>query len=552
MTYLKLSLKQKSLIFILFLISILLLTLYFQHTTSYKNYLYLLQDSYKKSLNNQYKSFSKNLKLNYSNLTIHFQSEEIYTYIKSKQSNKLNHQLNLVLATLQKQDMHLKKINILTNEKHLLQVNTVSIVEKDNNLYFRLIYPLLENDPQFAAVEFLVDTKKLLQEIKSFNNSDGVISFTNEHEEIIENTLNTVQYNPNFQKLIKICKEEKKGLFGLDSKFYVTKSFDLNSQNSTQKAIFFLDVTKEKLAYKAVIKNSVITSVLLFIFAAISINFFFDFLIKRIIKNEEKLKEINKNLEQTIDDEITHRLTIQKKAQDEKEQNEQLLIQQSKLAMMGEMIGNIAHQWRQPLMQLSAIIMYMDAYDEKGKLTKEKFQNKIKESDSIIDYMSKTIEDFRNYYQPEKQKESFFIKESIESALFIIDSALKNSFISTNVVFDNEDIKIISFKNEFSQALLNIISNAKDVLIQRKIKNPTIHINVKTIDKKIHICIQDNAQGIQEKILDNIFDPYFTTKHKSQGTGIGLYMTKMIIENNMNGNIEVKNTEKGALFTIIL
>jgi len=482
------------------------------------------------------------------------QSEEIYTHIKSKQTNRLNHQLNIVLATLQKQDTYLKKINILINPQEQLQMNTMSIVEKDNNLYFRLLYPLLENEPQFAAVEFLVDTKKLLQEIKAYNNSDGVITFTNEHEEIIEKTLNIVQYNPNFQKLIKICREEQKGLIGLDSKFYVTKSFsfDLSSQHPTQKAIFFLDVTKEKLAYKAVIKNSVITSVLLFIFAAIAINFFFEFLIKRINKNEEKLKEINKNLEQTIDDEITHRLAIQKKAQDEKEQNEQLLIQQSKLAMMGEMIGNIAHQWRQPLMQLSAIIMYMDAYDEKGKLTKEKFQNKIKESDSIIDYMSKTIEDFRNYYQPEKQKESFYIKESIESALFIIDSALKNSFISTSIIFEKEDIKIVSFKNEFSQALLNIISNAKDVLIQRKIKNPKIHINVKTIEKRIHITIEDNAQGIQEEILDNIFDPYFTTKHKSQGTGIGLYMTKMIIENNMNGKIKVKNTAEGALFTIIL
>ncbi|RDX34098.1 sensor histidine kinase [Arcobacter sp. HD9-500m-PIT-SAG03] len=511
-----------------------------------------MQDSYKKSLNNQYKSFLKNLKLNYSNLTVHLQNQDIYTYIKSKQSNKLNRQLNLVLATLQKQDMHLKKIRILKKSKDLLELNTLSIIERDNSLYFRLIYPLLENDSQFTAVEFLVDTKKLLQEIKSFNNSDGVITFTNKHEEIIENTLNTVQYHPNFQKLIKICKEEQKGLFALNSKFYVTKSFSFDSINKAQKVIFFLDVTKEKLAYKAVIKSSVITSVLLFIFAAIAINFFFEFLIKRINKNEKKLKEINKNLEQTIDNEITYRLKIQKKAQDEKEQNEQLLIQQSKLAMMGEMIGNIAHQWRQPLMQLSAIIMYMDAHDEKGKLTKEKFQNKIKESDSIIDYMSKTIEDFRNYYQPEKQKESFYIKESIESALFIIDSALKNSFISTNVVFENEDIKIISFKNEFSQALLNIISNAKDVLIQRKIKNPTIHINVKTIDGKVQIRIEDNAEGIKEEILDNIFDPYFTTKHKSQGTGIGLYMTKMIIENNMNGNIEVENTEKGALFTIIL
>jgi len=494
------------------------------------------------------------MEINYSNLRIHLHSEEIYTYIKSKETSKLNHQLNIILATLQKQDMHLKKIRIITNKNVLLQTSTVSVVEKDNNLYYRLLYPLLEDEPKFATVEFLVDAKKLLQEIKDFNNSDGVITFINEYKELIENTLNTVQYNPNFQKLIKICREEQKSLFGFNSKFYVTKSFsfDLDSKHPSQKAIFFLDVTKEKLAYKAVIKNSVITSVLLFIFAAISVNFFFNFLIKRINKNETKLKEINKNLEQTVENEINHRLKIQKIAQDEKEQNEQLLIQQSKLAMMGEMIGNIAHQWRQPLMHLGALIMYMDAYDEKGKLTKERFRSKIQESNSIIDYMSKTIEDFRNYYQPEKQKEAFFIKESIEAALFIIDSALKNSFITTHISYETQDISIISFKNEFSQAILNIISNAKDILIQRKIKDPSIEISVAMIKEKIHIRIQDNAQGIKEEILDNIFDPYFTTKHKSQGTGIGLYMTKMIIENNMNGNIEVKNTSQGALFTIIL
>ncbi|NQY94012.1 MAG: HAMP domain-containing histidine kinase, partial [Campylobacteraceae bacterium] len=338
------------------------------------------------------------------------------------------------------------------------------------------------------------------------------------------------------------------------SKFYVTKAFvfENKSTNKEQKMIFFLDVTKEKLEYKAVIKNSIITSVLLFIFAAIAINFFFNFLIKRINKDEEKLKEINKNLEQTVEDEITHRLEVQKIAQDEKEQNEQLLIQQSKLAMMGEMIGNIAHQWRQPLMQLSAIIMYMDAYDEKGKLSKEKFQTKLKESVSIIDYMSRTIEDFRNYYQPEKQKEKFCIKQSIQSALFIIDSSLKNSHIQTHINYHHEDLYMTSFKNEFSQALLNILSNAKDVLIDREIKDPSIEINVYSKDNQIHIHIQDNAQGISEDIIDNIFDPYFTTKHKSQGTGIGLYMSKMIIENHMNGKLSVQNTKSGALFSIVL
>jgi len=203
-------------------------------------------------------------------------------------------------------------------------------------------------------------------------------------------------------------------------------------------------------------------------------------------------------------------------------------------------------------MQLSAILMYLDAYNEKGKLTSDKLICKIKDGNSIIDFMSKTIEDFRNYYKPEKQKEEFLIKESINSALFIVNSALKHANIKVRTNYSNEDLRLISFKNEFSQALLNIITNAKDILILREIDTPSINIEVTQNNDYIEISVLDNAGGIDENIIDKIFDPYFTTKHQSQGTGIGLYMTKMIIENNMNGNINIENSNNGARFIIRL
>jgi signal transduction histidine kinase len=127
---------------------------------------------------------------------------------------------------------------------------------------------------------------------------------------------------------------------------------------------------------------------------------------------------------------------------------------------------------------------------------------------------------------------------------------LKNSDIVIKVNYEDEKIQISSFKNEFSQALLNILSNAKDILIQRDIKNPFIKIDIFSKKDKLYITIEDNAKGIEKDIIKKIFDPYFTTKHKSQGTGIGLYMTKMIIENNINGSITVKNSKIGAFFTI--
>lgn len=203
-------------------------------------------------------------------------------------------------------------------------------------------------------------------------------------------------------------------------------------------------------------------------------------------------------------------------------------------------------------MQLSAILMYLDAYNEKGKLTSDKLLTKIKDGNSIIDFMSKTIEDFRNYYKPEKQKEEFFIKDTINSALFIVNSALRHSNIKVNTNYSDENLKLISFKNEFSQALLNIITNAKDILILRKIEKPLINIDIIKNNEYIEISVLDNAGGIDEEIMNKIFDPYFTTKHQSQGTGIGLYMTKMIIENNMSGSIGVENDSNGAKFIIKL
>jgi len=358
-----------------------------------------------------------------------------------------------------------------------------------------------------------------------------------------------------FKAMAQKCEEEHdKPVVKYEDNIYVKKIMDFKNfkNENIANAIFFLDISKDKKAFISTVRDSIFTSIILFILAAIVVNYFFNYLIKKIDKKEEELKSINRNLEKMVEKEIDHRLKVQKKADEEKSKNEQLLMQQSKLAMLGEMIGNIAHQWRQPLMQLSAIIMYLDAYNEKGKLTPEKFTKKIKDGNSIIDFMSKTIEDFRNYYKPEKQKEKFLLKDSIDNALFIVNSSLKTSNIEVVTNYCNKNIELESFKNEFSQALLNIITNAKDILILKSIKNAKIFIDVKEENNNVIISIEDNAGGIENKILEKVFDPYFTTKHKSQGTGIGLYMTKMIIESNMNGDIKVKNSTNGARFIITL
>ena len=544
MKYFNISIKQKSLLFILLLISILLVTLYFQNSTSYRNYLYLLQSSYQTSINTQYKSFNNHLLSSYENISMSLKNSELESYIKNRQIEKLEQQTNELSSLLKPHNPYLQKIKILKIDKQAYQ-NPMKIITIKEKPYYEIIFPL----SQSWVIKYLIDINILSSYIKEFDGSDSFLFLKNKEVH------SSIESNHEIEiKMLNCCTMQQKNLININNKFYVSNLIPINNgmEEKDLKILFYSDVTKEKLSYISTIRKSMLTSILLFIFAAIVVNYFFGVLIKTINKNEEKLKDINHTLEQRVTSEINERMNIQKIAHDEKQKNEQLLIQQSKLAMMGEMIGNIAHQWRQPLMQLSAIIMYLDAYNEKEKLTKEKFQNKITESVSIIDYMSKTIEDFRNYYKPEKQKEEFLIKQSINSALFIIDSALKNSFIKVKINYEDENLKIKSFKNEFSQAILNVISNAKDVLIQRKIKNPQINILVYSKNEKSYIAIEDNGNGINKDILDKIFDPYFTTKHKSQGTGIGLYMTKMIIENNMQGKIEVINTKNGAQFTIIL
>jgi signal transduction histidine kinase len=238
-------------------------------------------------------------------------------------------------------------------------------------------------------------------------------------------------------------------------------------------------------------------------------------------------------------------------------ETEKILIEQSKLASMGEMIGNIAHQWRQPLnlIALKKDIFYLDFFEK--KITDEKVEAFNDELDDILQHMSKTIDDFRNFFKPSKQKVLFDLTKTIQEAMELLAASLKSHFVSWEI--DGGDwskIEIFGYPNEFQQALINIINNAKDAIIQKQqeidFKTGHIKIGIKSDAKSATVTISDNAGGIDNEIIERIFEPYFTTKHKSQGTGIGLYMAKTIVETNMLGSLQVKNIENGALFTLQL
>ena len=248
---------------------------------------------------------------------------------------------------------------------------------------------------------------------------------------------------------------------------------------------------------------------------------------------------------------ITKDVTLKNKYAKEREEQEKYLLQQSRLAQMGEMIGNIAHQWRQPLNALGLIIQKIGFYQSNGMLDDKKIETSIIKSMDLIANMSTTIDDFSDFFKPNKSKENFLLHEVIHKSYSILEHSFRQIAIVCSFDVD-DDIAISGFKNEFSQVILNILNNAKDAILDKKIEFPVIKINTSKIEDGISINIIDNAGGIDENIIEQIFYPYFTTKHKDTGTGIGLYMSKMIIEDHMNGRLSVENLENGACFSIHL
>ncbi|RXK08187.1 sensor histidine kinase [Halarcobacter bivalviorum] len=243
----------------------------------------------------------------------------------------------------------------------------------------------------------------------------------------------------------------------------------------------------------------------------------------------------------------------------ENTRQQNILAQQSKMAAMGEMIGNIAHQWRQPLSTISTTATGLKLQKELGILDESFLEDSLEGINNSAQYLSKTIDDFRNFFRTDKNKIEFSIQKALDKALSLIYVQFHNKDIE--IIKNSFDMNITNLENEFIQVVINILNNARDELIKKESSyKKYIFINVSKKGKFLKINIKDNAGGIKEDIISRIFEPYFTTKHKAQGTGIGLYMSQEIITKNMNGEISVENISfnynnidyKGASFIIYL
>ncbi len=230
-------------------------------------------------------------------------------------------------------------------------------------------------------------------------------------------------------------------------------------------------------------------------------------------------------------------------------EKDKTLMHQSKLAQMGEMISMIAHQWRQPLTAISSTAGDLSLKLMLDNFEKEYFLEKLQKVDDLSQHLSHTIDDFRNFYKIDKQKESTIYSEVVEGAFTIIATSLEYKNIELISEFTCKKT-IYVHSNELKQVILNLIKNAEDALVENKIENP--YIKIRTFDEDGYSCceISDNAGGIPQDIIEKIFDPYFSTKTQKDGTGLGLYMSKMIIEENCEGSLLVRNDADGAVFDI--
>ena len=267
------------------------------------------------------------------------------------------------------------------------------------------------------------------------------------------------------------------------------------------------------------------------------------------VKGDDEIDHLAKSLNKGITDTSTY---IKKEIENASIKDKQIY-ESAKMAQMGEMIGNIAHQWRQPLSVISTIASSIQLKQDMGILKNESIDHNMNKIVQNTSYLSETIDIFSNFIKDEKLYKEIILQDEIKVAFTIIESNLVNNHIElkSNVNFNNK-VKISLISGELPQVIINIINNAKDIILEKKIYKAIITVDLEEQEDKIIISIEDNAGGVPVNIINKIFDPYFTTKHKSNGTGLGLHMSYKIINESLNGKLYVKNTSLGAKFFIEL
>ncbi len=439
--------------------------------------------------------------------------DEIYIIIVDLKGKILAHSDKSKVGQFLVDDASVKHLNSLTKEFEILKLYTTN-----DNHFIEVASPIFYKNQLLGYVRNRIDNNYWINSFETIKNEFMIFTLIATIFAILFAYMTANILTRNFYNLIEVTKKIKNGEKNIKANENVVKEIQLLSKEFNS----MIDVKE---------------------------------------KNEQVILELNQNLEKIVE-ERTKELNflnenLEEKIAQEVEKNRQkdvFIQQQARLAALGEMIGNIAHQWRQPLSVITTSVSALSLKDELKILE----PNDIKETNETVkkmaDFLNNTIENFRNFFQKDQPKKNFVIAEIINNTLEIIKASYDNHFIVLNKDLDTT-IEYFGSENFLAQVLLNILSNAKDALIENQMENKKVNLKLFKDNNTIKITIEDNAGGIKEENINKIFDPYFTTKHKSQGTGLGLYMSTQIINKHFNGTLSVSNVknedeEIGACFIV--
>ncbi len=451
----------------------------------------------------------------------------LYKSIDSKlKSVALN---TLLLLDEETQEAAFKK-NTLSQEKDMYNILLLSKLAKNSDVAY--VYTMIKKGDEI----YFTSSSATKDEIKN----DEATRYLDKYDEATKVLKNTFITH-------KIVYEESTDKWGTFRTVFIPKQTKDGTWYISGADIRITNINKELNKY---IKKIIMVQVVLII-VIIILSFYF----RKSSKYEfREIKKIETALRKKIEDktkeleQLNH--SLKDKIEQEIEKNRQkdrTMQQQQKFAQMGEMLSMIAHQWRQPL---SAISSTAGALKLKARLNRLDTQTTIEFAEDINDFsqhLSRTIDDFRKFFKSNKEKENITYNELVDS----VSSIVEISLINKNIKFIkelNSTETFYTFSSELKQVILNLIKNAEDILIENEIKNPIIIIK----SEKNILSISDNGGGVPEEIIDKIFDPYFTTKNSINGTGLGLYMSKSIVEEHCGGKLTITNNQDGAVFQIIL
>ncbi|AXK48982.1 sensor histidine kinase [Aliarcobacter trophiarum] len=504
-------------------------------------------------------NYFDNLKFSYkTNFLIFIISSGMFTIIVLSQISILI--LKNDFDTLfDKRTKSLIKLESIKDSYKINIQNTLSEFEKNNLSYEQTLEVLqianeiieknwkeYKNNSIFEDTNFAISYIKKYFSNKNYYKDESIKNFNIEN--VDKKMVKIFDYVKNIEKPNK--KEYFTNLnFEIDSIFVYLGSlvnYDLNlaiNEKRDTDNIFHLITIFSFISIFLVVLFTIILS----LFITVHFRKIHDLQEKIVEDKTKELKELNSNLELRISQEVS-----------KNRKKDIIMFQQARFASLGEMLNNIAHQWRQPLGSISMIIQSFQTKMKLNKLSLEFVEQKVSDALLLAQNMSNTLDDFKNFFTPNKSKNSFFIKDCINNSIELSKYFLNKEGINIDLII-KKDVKIYSFENELSHVFLNIISNSKDALVNN-ISNESrvIRVVVNSKNDFVFVNISDNGGGIPIEIIPKIFEPYYTTKYKSAGTGIGLYMSKQIVEKHIKGEISFKNisfkvdnkTFKGTSFVI--